>query len=249
MNADTPTIKERLAAGDQLIGALLRLPNEDLVELLGVAGMDFILIDCEHGPADVLALRRHIALADLHRMGVLVRIGHKEPALALRAMDQGAQGIVAPHIDTAADAQALVDSVHYPPLGHRGFATYTRTGRFGTVPAEAHRARTLESTLVVAMLESPTAVGNAQAILTTTGVDAFLVGPADLAASSTPDDPAVPDAIDQVRATAAAAGAGRMDLVGNAQAAAESVNAGANLVVYNLTQVLMDTFSDLRIDT
>ena len=87
------------------------MPCEDVVEMLAVAGLDFVLIDCEHGPADVLALRTHIALAQVHGVAVLVRPGEGESGLVLRALDQGAQGIVAPHIESAAEAGDLVDMV------------------------------------------------------------------------------------------------------------------------------------------
>lgn len=72
-------------------------------------------------------------LTDLHEVPVLVRVGSAEPTLALRALDQGAAGILAPHVDSEADADALVDSVHYPPLEHWGFATYLRVRTFGPV--------------------------------------------------------------------------------------------------------------------
>src|SRR4051794_3013421 len=97
-------LKARLSAGEVPIGALVRMPSEDLIDMLGVAGFDFVIVDCEHGPADVLALRRHITVADLHEMAALVRIGAGESALALRALDQGAQGIIAPHVDDAESA-------------------------------------------------------------------------------------------------------------------------------------------------
>ena len=112
---------------------LLRVPAEELVEMVAISGFDFVLIDCEHGPADLVALRQHIALASLHGVPCWSGSARDEPALVLRVLDHGAAGVVAPHIDTAAGARALVESAHYPPLGQRGFATYCRAGRFGSV--------------------------------------------------------------------------------------------------------------------
>jgi len=92
-DASTPaTVKARLRSGEQLVGALVRMPCEDVVEMLAVAGLDFVLIDCEHGPADVLALRTHIALAQVHGVPVLVRPGEGEPGLVLRALDLARNG-------------------------------------------------------------------------------------------------------------------------------------------------------------
>ncbi|NIK61581.1 HpcH/HpaI aldolase family protein [Kribbella shirazensis] len=242
------SLKARLSAGEQLLGALVRMPAEDNLEMLGVAGFDFVIVDCEHGPADVVALRHHITIADLYGMGVLVRIGGGESALALRALDQGAEGIVAPHVDSAEDAAELVRSVHYPPLGERGFATYPRAGRFGTVVPEDHLRRAAESTLVIAMLESPAAVAATSAILRTPGVDGYLIGAADLGASSTDTDPSVAEAIQSIRADADGTGTLRCDLVPSLAAARASLADGAQLVAYNVAHVLMTHFTELRVD-
>lgn len=241
------SLKERLRSGERLLGALLRMSNEDTVEMLGVAGFDFVLVDCEHGPADVGDLRRHIMAAQLHGMAVLVRVGEGESTLVLRALDQGAEGIVMPHVDDVAQAAALVGAVHYPPVGRRGFATYPRAGRFGAVTADEHRARLDSTALVIPMLESPAAVRSSAEIMAVPGVDAFLVGAADLAASSTEGDPSVPESLAAVREAAAAHGVARMDLVGDREAALAAFDDGAQLVVYNLTQAQMALFASLRV--
>ena len=83
---------------------LLRVPAEELVEMAAISGFDFVFIDCEHGPADLVEVRRHIALASLHGVPSLVRVGSDEPGLILRVLDAGRAGVIAPHIDTAAGA-------------------------------------------------------------------------------------------------------------------------------------------------
>lgn len=248
MRPPATSLRARLRAGEQLTGAIVRIPAEDVVEMLAVAGLDFVVVDCEHGPADVTALRHHIALAQVHGMAVLVRTGAHEPALVLRALDQGAQGVVAPHIDSVADAQALIRAAHYPPVGDRGFATYPRAGGFGTVAAAEHRRRAKEDTLVIAMLESPAAVRDAAQILATDGIDGFLVGTADLAASSGPEDFPLEQALAAVRDAGRAAGVVRADLASDRATAREAVDDGAQLVVYNLAEVLMRVFAELRPD-
>lgn len=241
------SLRARLRDGERTVGALVRMPSEDVVEMLGVCGLDFVVVDCEHGPADVLALRQHIALAELHGMATLVRIGEAETTLAQRALDQGAQGIIAPHVDTAEEARALARSVHYPPVGARGFATYPRAGRFGSSTADDHRQRALDSVLVLAMIESPGAVAGAREILATPGVDGYLVGTADLQASSGPNDPAVLDSIAHVRRQGQEVGTIRADLAGDPDAARRALDDGAQMVIYNLTQVMMTAFRRLPV--
>lgn len=243
----TASLRGRLRAGEKVYGAIVRLPSEDLVDMLGVAGLDFVLVDCEHGPADVMALRQHIVYAEAHGLAVLVRVGENEPGLVLRALDQGAQGIVVPHVDTAAEAVVAVAAAHYPPRGRRGFATYTRAGGFGTADPREHQLRLAEETLLLTMLESPTAVRNAGEILAVDGVDGYLVGTADLAASSGPEDLSVADALEAVRCAGRDERSLRADIVNDTESAKSALDDGAQLVVYNLAAVLMRTFADLRV--
>ncbi|MGW2347003.1 HpcH/HpaI aldolase family protein [Streptomyces sp. NPDC001661] len=245
--ARTPrrSLKQRLADGDSLRGALLRLPSETLVEMAGVAGLDFVLIDCEHGPADTALLQQHILAAEAHGIDVLVRVGAAEPALALRSLDLGAAGLVHPHVDGAEDARRAVAASHYPPWGERGFATYSRSGRFGTVTAAEHVAASRE-TLVVPMIETRRACAAADEIAATEGVDAVLVGPADLAADcGFPAQEVVDDLVRQAHRATAEHGRTVMTIVPHLAAARAAEESGARLILFNMAQVLMDTMSSL----
>ncbi|MFI5658560.1 HpcH/HpaI aldolase/citrate lyase family protein [Streptomyces sp. NPDC051684] len=239
------SLKQRLADGDPLRGALLRLPAETLVEMAGVAGLDFVLIDCEHGPADTALLQQHIMAAEAHGIDVLVRVGSAEPALALRALDLGAAGLVHPHIDGAEDARRAVAASHYPPWGERGFATYSRSGRFGRVTAAEHVAASRE-TLVVPMIETRRACDAADEIAAAEGVDAVLVGPADLAADCGFPDPAVVnELIEQAHRATYKHGRTVMSIVPGLPSARAAEESGARLIVFNMAHVLMDTMSAL----
>jgi 4-hydroxy-2-oxoheptanedioate aldolase len=233
------SLRARAETGQRLLGVLLRMPGEELVEMAAVAGFDFVLVDCEHGPADVVALRQHLAVAAVHGVPVVVRVGENDAGMILRALDQGAEGILAPHVDSAADARALVSAAHYPPIGTRGFATYSRAGRFGQTDAAAHRDWFLANTLVLGMIESPTGVAAAREIVGTAGLDGVMIGPADLAAASGPEDLPLPQATARVNEAIAAGGKLRMDIVGTTEAAASAFEDGAQLVVYNLAFSLM----------
>ncbi|RII16090.1 5-keto-4-deoxy-D-glucarate aldolase [Streptomyces sp. YIM 130001] len=244
--AEALTLKGRLRAGERVLGALVRLPAGPLVEMAAVAGLDFVVVDCEHGPADLTELQRHIQEGELHGVPVLVRVGEVEPALILRVLDLGAEGVVVPHVDTPEEAARAVAWAHYPPLGERGFATYGRAGRFGSTAASEHLARTAARTLVVPMLETPRACAAAGAILAVDGVDSVFVGPADLAVATglTGDaaKAAVRAATAEVEAAAARAGRPVTTIVGSA---AQARQAPPGAVVYNLTHVLMGTLREL----
>jgi 4-hydroxy-2-oxoheptanedioate aldolase len=240
------SLKHRLIAGETLLGGIMRMPAEQLVELGAISGLDYIVIDCEHGPADLIALQHHVALADAHQMPVLARVGYGDPGLVLRTLDLGVTGIIVPHVDTAADAEAAVAAVHYPPLGRRGFATSTRAGRFGAVSAAEHLTATTESTLLVVMIETDAGCRNVASILAVDGIDAVLVGPADLAVSlglsGGAGEPEVQRRLRDVESQTVDAGRHLMTIVSNADAA---VSAPRGLIVYNLTHVLLQSFREL----
>lgn len=234
-------------SSSSLHGALLRMPAEDLVEMLAVAGLDFLVLDLEHGPHDPTALKHHLALAQVHDLPVLVRPGERDPHVIQRALDLGAAGVLVPHIDEAAAAAEAVRWTRYPPHGERGIATYTRAGRFGTRSAADHAAAA-EDHLLLVMLESPAAVDAAPEILATPGVDGYMIGPGDLAfalAHDASESRSLAQLTEAVHDAGRGADAVRTDIV-STLAMAESVSEqGCRLVVHNLAAHLMESFAQL----
>lgn len=240
-----PSLRQRLDAGESLTGALVRMPSEEIVEMLAVAGHDYVLIDCEHGSADLGALRQHITAAESFGLPVLARCGSGDSSFLLRALDLGVQGIVAPHVDSADEAARLVRAVRYPPHGSRGFATYSRAGRYGALSGEKHVERAAEVLLVV-MIESPDAVAATPEITAVPGVDGYLVGTSDLRASRGDSDPSLAELITATHSSARP-GSVRFDLAGSADEARAALGDGARVVVHNLTLAMMRLFRELRV--
>jgi 4-hydroxy-2-oxoheptanedioate aldolase len=243
MNVES--LRLRANGGERLLGVLLRMPNEELVEMSAVAGSDFVVVDCEHGPADGIPLRHHIATAAAYGMGTIVRVGENDPGAILRALDQGAQGVLVPHLDSAADAVGAVRASHYPPRGTRGFATYNRAGRFGMTDRARHLERLGSETLVIGMIESPAGVAAVAEIAATDHLDGLMIGPSDLSASTRAGDLPVAEAARVVHRAIAEAGILRMDIVSRRDAADAAFASGARIVVYNLTDVLMRTMNEI----
>jgi 2-keto-3-deoxy-L-rhamnonate aldolase RhmA len=174
--------RERLAKGELALGIGLRQARTvDIAAVMATCGFDWLFIDLEHGtmPLDIAVQISCAALT----AGItpLVRVPSGQYSLATRALDGGALGIVMPHVDTAEEAKAIVDHLKYPPLGHRSVAGPQAYLGFKPVPVgEATRTMNAE-TLVVVMLETPTAIANADAIAAVPGVDVLLIGTNDLA--------------------------------------------------------------------
>jgi 4-hydroxy-2-oxoheptanedioate aldolase len=240
-----PSLRRRLSAGENLVGALVRMPAEEIVEMLAVAGHDFVLVDCEHGSADLGALRSHVTAAASFGLPVLVRTAADDTASVLRALDLGIEGIVAPHVDSAEDAARVVRATRYPPQGRRSYATYSRAGRYGAATGEEHRRRA-EDVLVIAMIESPAAVDAVAESTAVPGIDGYLVGPSDLAAARAASDPPLDDLVALAHAGAAPHSL-RLDIVGSEDAARRALAEGSRLVVHNVTLELMELFRRLRV--
>jgi 4-hydroxy-2-oxoheptanedioate aldolase len=174
-------LKRLLAAGKTAFGSSVRLPEPGLVEALGYAGFDYVLIDGEHGSMGWADMERMILAAHAAETTPIVRVVKNEPELVMRALDIGAQGILVPHVCTEADARRLKDGALYAPEGRRGVGI-GRVGQWGAIPMDEY-FRTINSEIVLmAMIEDAEAIENIEAIAAV-GLDILWVGTHDLAAS------------------------------------------------------------------
>ena len=174
------TLKRRLAEGHTTTIIAPFATSAGLVELLGHYGFDGVFLDCEHGPAgweDVEHMARAAALAGYSSV---VRVPENTASTITRALDRGADGIQVPHVNTAADAQAVVRHAKFAPIGERGWSGWR--GSLGIEPAQfAEHANA--QTLVAVMLEETAALDNLDEILRVDHIDVFFVAPGDLAQS------------------------------------------------------------------
>ena len=202
------TLKARIAAGDLLLGTFLKTPAPMLVEVLAATGLDLVCIDAEHAPFDRAAIDGCVFAARACNLPVVVRTPTGSAEHILNALDCGADGVVVPHVRSAADARAIVHAAHYAP-GGRGYAGSTREAGYGGMGMAAHRAASAARTVVIAQIEDREAVDDIDAIAKVEGIDALFVGRIDLTlalGAETPDDPAVIAAVERVCAAGRAAG-------------------------------------------
>jgi 4-hydroxy-2-oxoheptanedioate aldolase len=181
MAASNNPARDRLVKGELSIGVGLRLVRTgEIAKIMQAAGFDWLWIDLEHGPHS-LDQASQISLAAIDAgITPLVRVPEGQFDMATRALDGGAWGIVMPHVDTADEAAEVVDRLKYPPVGHR--SSGGMMPHFGYKPmggGESTRLINAEM-LTVVMLETPTAIANADAIAAVKGVDVLLIGTGDL---------------------------------------------------------------------
>jgi 4-hydroxy-2-oxoheptanedioate aldolase len=203
-------ILTRMREGKPATGCQLAFPSGVLIELMGVAGLDFVLLDGEHGTFSWESLEDMCRVADLAEVTAIARVPNIEESTILRYLDRGVQGILGPGIDTGAEAQQLVDACYYAPLGRRGLGGAPRAADYATLAGRDYLEGANAETLVVAFLEHVEAIDNLDDILAVDGIDAFYVGPQDMSVSlgfgGQPDHPRIGEITAQVKEAAEAAG-------------------------------------------
>ena len=204
--------KRGLAGGRQQIGLWCTLSSAFAVEVVAGAGFDWLLLDTEHSPGDVLTVLAQLQALSGHQVSVVVRPAANDAVLIKRFLDIGAQTLLIPYVQNADDARAAVAAVRYPPAGIRGVSALTRATQFGRVKDYIGQADAEIGLLV--QVESQAALDQIEAIAEVDGVDGIFVGPGDLAASlghkGKPAHPevlaAIEDALKRIRACKKPAG-------------------------------------------
>jgi 4-hydroxy-2-oxoheptanedioate aldolase len=175
--------RKKLEQGQLSLGVGVRMTRSvEIAKAMAVAGFDWLFLDMEHGVMSLEACAQ-ISIAALDAgIAPIARVPNGEYAIATRALDNGALGIVMPHVDSAAEAREVVNRLKYPPVGHRSMGGIgphygLRSANSGEAAAALNAAN-----LTIVMLETPTAIGNAQEIAAVPGVDVLLIGTNDLCA-------------------------------------------------------------------
>ena len=198
-------LNAKLKTGGQLFGGFLNSGSPSVAEMMAAAGYDCLMIDAEHSPIGIETMS---AMATAIRSGgahTLVRVPAMDPVHIKLALDLGVDGIMAPAINSAAEAKALVAACRYPPEGHRGVAVpVIRASAYGFNAAD-YIQEANEALLVIAQIETARGVAEAEAIAATPGIDLCFIGPHDLSASlghmGQPDHPETKAAIAQVESS------------------------------------------------
>jgi 2-keto-3-deoxy-L-rhamnonate aldolase RhmA len=166
-----------------MIGTWIKLPAVEVVELLAVAGLDFVIIDLEHGTINMETAAQMIGVARSAGLQPFVRVPAATAGYVQPILDAGATGIVVPHVDDAEEARGAVRAIRFPPMGARGASPSGRAGQWGTLSL-ADYLQGGDGVTVIAQIESMAALTAIDNIAAVPGIDAVFIGEADLAASS-----------------------------------------------------------------
>lgn len=204
-------LKQTLARGEAAVGMMLSelyVPN--IARLLAGCGIDYLLVDCEHGYFDMTQVANLIAVADGADLPIIVRVTQPSRTNVTKYLDMGAQGILLSNVADGDEARQLVKLCKYAPEGDRGISTFrAHTGYADRdIPGVMRRAN--DGVIIACQIESPQALERIDDIAGTDGVDGLLVGPNDLSQHmglfGQYDHPRMTDALRRVAQAASARG-------------------------------------------
>lgn len=174
-----PDFRKRVLAREWLCGTFLNLGSPVTVEIAGLLGFDWVLIDHEHGPGGEDTLLHQLQAVGSTPAFPVVRIAVNETVRFKRVLDMGAYGVMVPYVSTVAETRSAVSAMRYPPHGVRGVAKFNRGALYGG-DFEDYYTHAHERLLTVIQIETPEAVANIDEIAAVDGADVLFVGPTDL---------------------------------------------------------------------
>lgn len=248
---ETLNFRQRMLAGEKLIGTFLKTPTGHATEIVAALGFDFVVIDQEHSPFDRTST--DVALMAARGLGIPALVRVSGPDAILSVLDCGATGMLVPHVKSVAYAREVAALSRYRG-GRRGYATSTRAGGYTAVPMWKHIQASDESIAVIAQIEDPEALEDIEAIAAVEGIDSLFIGRGDLTAAfgdETPNPPAVRQAVEKIAAAARKANKPVSVYVGARPEAEWLQKEGATTFVFNsdqgfLRQAAMKGLADMR---
>ena len=198
-------MKEKIARGEPALGCSVMFPSPQIVEMLGHAGFDWVLIDCEHGSIGLADVELMAMACDAVGITPIARPRTNSAADIQSVMDRGVMGVQVPHINSAEDARRAVAAVKFGAGAARGLAAGTRPDRWGLgARMPDFTAAANAQSLVCVQLEHAEAIRNVDEILAVDGIDVFFIGPSDLSQSmGFPGDPKAPPVAEAIESTLA----------------------------------------------
>lgn len=177
-------LKKRMLEGHKALGFWSTLNSALNTEIMAMSGIDFIILDHEHGLGDPYHMAHQLQAMSATETTSVVRVPSHDPNYAKRVLDAGIESIMFPCVNTVEEAEAIVHSCRYVPQGLRGMAQGSiRASNYGNVAGEYVKTAN-ENLLIICQIETTEAVDNIDDLLQVEGVDMFFIGPNDLSANN-----------------------------------------------------------------
>jgi staphyloferrin B biosynthesis citrate synthase len=235
------SFRQRLLSSELLLGTFIKTPTTHATENLGGLGFDFVVIDEEHAPFDRVTIDNLLLAARASNVAGIVRVAEPSPAKLLAALDDGADGVLVPHVSSLGKAKEMVSACRYR-RGKRGFSNSPRAGGYGQLGVWDHVDKADASVTVVAMIEDPEALDVIDDIVAVEGLDGVFIGRGDLTVAmgaSGTADPRVRAAAEHIAAAARVVGKPVCIMVADAKEAQDWRSLGASAFIVASDQGFM----------
>ncbi|MDZ4395137.1 HpcH/HpaI aldolase family protein [Cypionkella sp.] len=182
MSPDLVSLRRRIVAGETVIGTFVKTPAPQIVEILGLAGLDFAVVDQEHAPIDLGGMDVLALAARASGLPLLARCWGQSPSRISPLLDMGCAGVMVPHVADRKTAEAVMAAIKFSS-GVRGISPSPRAGRYGTIPLAEYPSHCDASSIAMLQIEDAEALNRLDEIAAVPDVDVLFIGPADLSQS------------------------------------------------------------------
>jgi 4-hydroxy-2-oxoheptanedioate aldolase len=172
-------VREAWKAGKAIVNGWCAIPSAFSAEVMAQQGWDSITVDLQHGVVDYQTAVTMFQAISTTPVPPMARVPWNDPAIIMKLLDAGSQGIIAPMINSRAECEAFVGACKYPPVGYRSNGPIRAVIYSGSDYVKYAN----DTILAIAMIETDKAVNNLDEILSTPGLDGIYIGPSDLALS------------------------------------------------------------------
>jgi 4-hydroxy-2-oxoheptanedioate aldolase len=235
-------LKTRLLAKKAAFGVISPTIDPTICEYIGLSGLDFYMIDAEHGAISPSDITNMIRACEAVGITPLARVGDLNEKLILQYIDAGVSGIMMPGVQTVDDCKRLVSAMKYPPLGNRGLGPVRSADYMMKMPQVEYVAFANAQILVLPQIEDMEGVKNLKMMVNTEGVDGFIIGPRDLAMSmgfyDGPNHPEVNAVIEGIFETVLAAGKIIGTVAATNEQAQKLIDKGATIILNSVQGLL-----------
>jgi 4-hydroxy-2-oxoheptanedioate aldolase len=231
-------LKSKLQAGGVAIGSFIKAASPVLTEIIGMSGMDYILLDLEHSPVSMEEVENLVRAADSVGVCSIVRVAGHGEADILYALDKGPGGILVPMVSDKETAARVVNHSRFAPIGRRGMDIYSRAARFGYTPKKDYLSKANKEVLLAIQIEGEEGVDHLDDILSVDGLDIIYVGPYDLSQSlgipGQVGDPRVVSMVEEIAQKARAKGRFTGIYVDDVETAHRYANLGVQFITISV---------------
>ncbi len=200
--SERENLRQKLLAGETVMGPFLTMPCADVVEMIAIAGFDFAVVDTEHGMYSEERAAQLVRAAAARSMAAVVRVPQVDVPQITKALDMGAEGVMVPQISSPQAAASAIAAARYHPLGNRGVMAHVRNADYSSLGDPDFYARENERAAVILQIEGSAGIECLPDLCQMDGVDCFFIGVMDLSQSlGVPGQPEHPSVLEQVAAT------------------------------------------------